>query len=243
MVFFYKKINEENITIIDFTDDNEIEKNITKKNIDYIVPLSKIDYNIIKNKICNNIKILYPKTKLTELLHNKLLFTQFMMNNFSEFIPKVYYLDDILINTIEFPVISKPIYSTNGCNMIIYHNKNEFIKCTTKTIIQKYISYEYEYSCHMLCIDGKIINYKVIKQKYPKYTIKRFNFSSDYENVEIFDIKIFENIIKILNYSGGSCIDFKYDEINKKIFIFEINPRFGGSAFSNNFIYDLLCVK
>lgn len=38
------------------------------------------------------------------------------------------------------------------------------------------------------------------------------------------------------------CINFKYDEILNKLYIFEMNPRFGGSAFSCNFIYELLCI-
>ena len=47
----------------------------------------------------------------------------------------------------------------------------------------------------------------------------------------------------MINYTGGLCINFKYDENNNNIYIFEINPRFGGSAFTNNFIYELLCIK
>ena len=46
-----------------------------------------------------------------------------------------------------------------------------------------------------------------------------------------------------LNYTGGLNFDFKFDELTKKIYIFEINPRFGGSAFTNNFIYELLCIN
>ena len=56
-------------------------------------------------------------------------------------------------------------------------------------------------------------------------------------------LPIFEQIITKLNYTGGICFDFKFDFLLNKINIFEINPRFGGSAFSHNFIYDLLCIK
>ena len=38
------------------------------------------------------------------------------------------------------------------------------------------------------------------------------------------------------------CIDFKFNENSNQLYIFEMNPRFGGSAFTNNFIYELLCI-
>ena len=93
-----------------------------------------------------------------------------------------------------------------------------------------------------MCINGKIINWKTIRYKYKKYTIKNNNFPNDYENVIDFKIQIFENIISKLNYTGGMCIDFKYNDFTNNVDIFEINPRFGGSAFTHDFIYELLCI-
>ena len=127
--------------------------------------------------------------------------------------------------------------------MKIYYNNNEFTKCKEKIIIQKFIEDEYEYGAYILCINGKIINYKIIKFKYKKYTIKKINFPKNYENVFNIEIQKFEPIIIKLNYTGGMNIDFKFNDLTKKIDIFEINPRFGGSAFTNNFIYELLCIK
>jgi carbamoylphosphate synthase large subunit len=72
------------------------------------------------------------------------------------------------------------------------------------------------------------LNWKIIRFKYTKYNIKNKNFPNNYENVENFDIKIFENIINRLNYSGGLCVDFKFDRCSNKLYIFEMNPRFGG---------------
>ena len=69
------------------------------------------------------------------------------------------------------------------------------------------------------------------------------NFPHNYEIVENIDIYIFEKIIIKLNYTGGINFDFKFNFFLDKIDIFEINPRFGGSAFTLNFIYELLCIK
>jgi len=127
--------------------------------------------------------------------------------------------------------------------MKIYYNSSEFLQCKNKIIIQKFIEDQYEYGAYMLCINGKIINWKIIKFRYPKFTIKKDLFPKNYENVENIEIQLFEPIITKLNYTGGLCINFKFNESTNKIDIFEINPRFGGSAFSNNFIYELLCIK
>ena len=238
-----KKINKDNIILIDFSDSELLKKTIAEKNIKYILPLSNKDYTKIISYKFKDITILYPNKETYELLNNKLLFTKFMMKPFNEFLPTVYYLDNKKIKDIEYPVISKPIYSVCGKNMKIYKNDTEFSECKEKIIIQKFITDPYEYSAFLLCIDGKIKTWKIIRFKYEKYNIKNSNFPKNYENVTDFDIKLFKKVFKKLKYTGGMNIDFKYDTTTKKIDIFELNPRFGGSAFTNNFIYELLCIN
>jgi len=238
-----KNIKKYNIILIDFSDSELLKKTIAEKKIKYILPLSKQDYEIIIKNTYDNITILHPSSETFELLDNKLLFTKFMMKHFNEFLPTVYYLDNKKIKDIEYPVISKPIYSANGSNMKIYRNENEFLECKNKTIVQKFVEDQYEYGAYFLCIKGKIINSKIIRFKFDKFHIKTYNFPKNYETVTDFDIKIFEKLMKKLKYTGGTCINFKYDTTTKKIDIFELNPRFGGSAFTNNFIYELLCIK
>lgn len=237
-----KKIKQPNIILFDFSLP-ELDKIIDSNEIYYILPLSELDYQILKKKIdFDKYKILYPTENIFNLLNNKLNFTKFMMNKFSNYIPEVYYLENIKINDPIYPMISKPIFSTNGANMFIINNNNKLEKCKNKMIIQKYIEFDFEYSAHFLCIDGHIKNWKVIKQLYPKYYIKKNNFTT-YIDIKDFPINLFENITTELDYTGGGCIDFKYNEETKEIYIFEFNPRFGGSAFTENFIYELLCIK
>ena len=234
-----KKINQPNIFLCNF--ENNLEKVIDENKIDYIIPLSNKDYELAA-KTKYEKKILYPSKSNIELLDNKLNFTKFMLEYFPERIPKVYYLENVKLDeNIEYPVISKPIYSTNGKNMIVHNNARKFNKQVNKIIIQKYIELIYEYSAFFLCIEGKIINIVVIRNPYPKYHIKKTNFVN-YEEVKNFPIQILEEITNKMNYTGGGNIDFKFDEEKKQIYIFEFNPRFGGSAFTNNFIYELLCV-
>jgi carbamoylphosphate synthase large subunit len=235
--------HNKNIILYDFENSKDIDELILKNRIEFILPLSNKDYNLIsKFDINKNIKILYPNSQTQELLHNKNLFTKFMLNNFVDFIPNIYYLDEIKIKDIQYPAIYKPMYSTNGINMSILFNYNDFLNLKNKNNIQQYITDKYEYGAYMLCIDGIIINYKIIRQPFNDFNIKKNNFSKNYENVDFFDISIFQQIISKLNYSGGINFDFKFNVITNKLYIFEINPRFGGSAFSTNFIYELLCI-
>jgi carbamoylphosphate synthase large subunit len=238
--------DKKNIIICNFNDLEILENILLTKNISYILPLSNIDNDLINNNIRKlniSCKILYPTTDVFNLLDNKNMFTEYMLKNYSQYIPEVYYLNNIKLKDINFPAISKPIYSINGINMKIIMNNNDFRNLKNNyNNIQKYIEYEYEYGAYFLCIDGIIIKWKIIRFKYKKYNIKKYNFPKNFENVENISIDIFKNIIHDLNYTGGMCINFKMDESTNNIYIFEINPRFGGSAFAHNFIYDLLCI-
>jgi carbamoylphosphate synthase large subunit len=135
------------------------------------------------------------------------------------------------------------ILNTIEEDWVLFIDLNEFLVPKKHITIQKFIEEQYEYSSYMLCINRKIINWKIIKFKYEKFTIKKNNFPHNYEIVENIYINLFEEIIKKLNYTGGINFDFKFNFSSNKIDIFEINSRFGGSAFSLNFIYDLLCIK
>lgn len=241
-----KNINKKNIILCDFENIKELNEIISNNNISYIIPMSNIDYKLIKSYIQTSnirIKILYPSEDTYNLLDNKNLFTEFMLNNYIEYIPNIYYLNNIKLKNIEYPAISKPIYSTNAKNIKIIYNDKDLLTLNNYNNIQQFIDYQYEYAAYMLCIDGVIITQKIIRFKYIKYYVKIANFPNTYENVENFNNDIFKNIISKLNYSGGLCINFKVNENNNNnIYIFEINPRFGGSAFTNNFIYELLCI-
>ena len=236
------KIRKENVVTCDFNKLDQVKKTIEEKNIKYIIPLSKQDYQIIK-KYDLNIKILHPSDEIHELLDNKNIFTDYMLKKYPEYIPEVYYLDNIKLKEIKYPAISKPIYSTNGSDMVIIHNKEDYLKLNNNNNnIQKFIEDRYEYGAYILCIDGNIINQKIIRFRYQKYYIKKGNFARNHEKVTDLKTDIFEKIVRDLNYSGGMCINFKIDEAGN-LYIFEINPRFGGSAFWNNFIYELLCIE
>lgn len=240
------RINKPNIFIHDFSDPN-LNNFIRANEIDYIIPLHIDDYVIIKqNKLIDQKKILHPTTQTFDLLNDKIKFTEYMLREFPKYIPDVYYINKTLLVdevNIKYPVISKPRYSVSGTNMKIYHTPESFAESSNgKLLIQKFITHNYEYGAFFLCANGKIINSRIIRSKYKKFHIKKSPFDKNKSEFVEFDIEPFKRIVYDLKYSGGLNIDFKFDDETKKIDIFEINPRFGGSAFTNNFIYELLCI-
>lgn len=240
---------DEHIHVCDFYDWQITTDIITDKNINYVLPLSKKDNVLIKKNLTKlarvkktktDVRIIYPSEQTIELLDNKNLFTQFMLDNYKENIPEVYYLNGQSVNPIKYPAIYKPMRSHSGLNMVVVHNEHELKKLKDLNNVQKFIEDLYEYSFYALCVDGEIITWKIARFEYEKFNIKKGIFPRDYEFVDNFDIGLFASIVKKLNYSGGLCVDFKYSESESKIYIFEMNPRFGGSAFAFGFICDLI---
>lgn len=256
-----ESIKKSHIIIKDF--EKLINEN-NKINCDWILPLSEIDYNLAleysKIYLIED-KIIYPKKETIDLLHNKIKFNKFMLEHYPSNIPLIYWMEEKKYIEPKFPAIIKPNISVCGIGMKIIKNMDEYlnylenpikfyppnsvnsIKMETLTksnyILQEYIENEYEYSGYFLCIGGEIKTWKIIKQAFKGLFIKRHNFTNYINSMDV-PIELFKNIIKKLNYSGGLCVDFKYH--NSNIYIFEMNPRFGGSAFTQNFIYELLCI-
>jgi carbamoylphosphate synthase large subunit len=153
--------NQPYITVCNFYNDN-VDEIIKNKQIDIIIPLSQREYEILdKIKAEYKQKIIYPSKNIIELFHSKINFTKWMMEKFVNNIPKVYILENNVIDKdILFPIITKPNNSICGSNMEIYKNINEFASRTSINIdiCQEYIQEEDEYGGFFICVNGKIMN-------------------------------------------------------------------------------------
>jgi carbamoylphosphate synthase large subunit len=235
-------INSEHIMFTDLKKNiNNLSNYVQQNNIDYIVPLCRKDYDLINKQTELRRKIIFVNNDTHELLHNKIKFNKYMTVHYIKYIPKIFYLNNKIIdNNICYPVIIKPNISVCGKNMYVCKNKNELSRHKMRkiAIMQKFIIDVNEYSAHLFCIDGHIINYKITCQKYDLYNIKSTHFNALCEYVDDFDMTTIGDIIKQLNYSGGCCIDFKMQDGIMQIF--EMNPRFGGSVFSLRLFEELI---
>jgi hypothetical protein len=107
------EINKPNVVFCDFNNFEIVKEIVFDKNIKYIIPLSEIDYKLIKSHIKyldNKLKILYPSEETFNLLNNKNMFTEFMLNNFIEYIPEIYFLNNVKLKTYNIlPLVNRYI--------------------------------------------------------------------------------------------------------------------------------------
>jgi predicted ATP-grasp superfamily ATP-dependent carboligase len=217
------------------------------------------DYKIIP--ICQNDFVRYTSkellftndTTIVNILNNKGLFAKFMMQYFNEYIPKTIYFNvndkEIYDSKITLQkMIQKPTlgYASQNTKIINEITKNKNI------VVSECIIHDVIYVGHFLFVNNTLIDkiyfYKNInKNCIYKGLIRQYKVCN-----ELFcDDGIFIEIFKKLGYSGFSCIDFTI--CNNKIYIFEINPRIGGSLifnikYLNKFLYSLvsnikLCIE
>lgn len=225
--------------------------------VQYLIPMSDSDYQCMANIPQSHAMILYPSPSVKNLLNNKILFTKFMQTHFPNHLPKVYYLDGHLEEGIPLnntsAVIMKPAISSNGRGIRLlrppFSSSSHFLSNQSKgKVIQEFIQEEMEYSAYLLCISGEICRWKTLCRRFDPYFVKTENFPDDPLTTRIDEttqektplwIVSLASIVRHLNYTGGMCVDFKMTQ-EKEMKIFEINPRFGGSAFTHGFIGELL---
>ena len=236
-----------NIKIV-FSTSKEFKYNLNNY---LIIPISIDQYNtynthpnnVFKNNNLENINILNNKSK----------FGKYMMENFIDNIPVVYYYnfdnetyknDTIINNNSTLKLISKENVSSAGIGIFIVNSVDSTLK---DVIISEYIEHTVYYSGHFIILNGKILDKIYFSSTYKndkdivRGRIREYTIQSELK----VDDNIFNNIFTKLPYSGFACVDFIIK--NNKIIIFEINPRLGGSLaldtyYLNKFIdtlYDL----
>lgn len=138
------------------------------------------------------------------------------------------------IETLNFPVISKPTIGYDGGKHIHFFKKMDALKTHFKInnflgthIIQEYIE-GYDIDCSVLCKAGEILAYTIQKGIVNGTSI----FTPSYAHIFIQEPKLFsvvEKLMKTLNWSGIAHIDLRFDENAQQFKVIEINPRFWGS--------------
>jgi hypothetical protein len=95
---FIKDIDLCHIFIYDLIENiNELDNFVKNNKIDYIFPLYYDDYNMICEKTTLKNITMYVNDEVRYLLDNKVIFTKYMMINYPDNIPEVFYLDDLKI--------------------------------------------------------------------------------------------------------------------------------------------------
>jgi len=200
-------------------------KNEGKNYKNYILPVrTRNTIELNDAKINNLFKI--ETLHLKELDNKKLFLTFVKKNNLEKYVPK-YYTEPAKGNEL---VILKP--HTGGNSSGIYTkkinevNKQEF----EQHIVQKYIYDKKEYAGYFVSHEGKIVHSFAFERDFGNSEYIKVQNKYIEEKIISPDSNIItkvENFLKPYKYTGVSCFDYKI--VNGELFVFEINPRLGGS--------------
>ena len=138
-----------------------------------------------------------------------------------------------VVPSIGFPLIIKPRNGPGGGGITKVENIEDLHSWYSKLdrledqIIQPYIS-GYDIDCSVLCIKGKIIASTI--QKSLKYESDNlWPYGLEFQQNDEIDT-IVKKVVELFKWSGVVHIDLRFDEVEKKIKLIEMNPRFWASV-------------
>jgi predicted ATP-grasp superfamily ATP-dependent carboligase len=219
---------------------------IKETNADILLPVDVETIHLVaehKEKLSNLIAIApVPEINSFDIADDKWLLSLWLKeNNIAHPSTRLFKstddLDDAL-SSMSFPIIIKPRNGSGGKGIKIFQNNEELQSWyneydhTEDLIIQSYIK-GYDIDCSVVCSEGKILAHTI--QKGLKYTVDYpWPYGIEFlENDEIF--QIVKEVVEKFNWSGVIHIDLRYDEVEKKAKLIEMNPRFWASVTASLF--------
>lgn len=143
-----------------------------------------------------------------------------------------------VISKISFPIIVKPRVGWGGKGIEIFENNDQFEEWYSgfdhkiDLIVQDYIK-GYDIDCSLLGKQGEILAYTI--QRSIKYSADYpWPYGLEFKNQEEI-LAIVEDLVKKFNWSGIVHIDLRYDEVEKRAKLIEMNPRFWASVTASIF--------
>lgn len=143
-----------------------------------------------------------------------------------------------IISKISFPIIVKPRVGWGGKGIEIFENNDQFEEWYSgfdhkiDLIVQDYIK-GYDIDCSLLGEKGEILAYTI--QRSIKYSANYpWPYGLEFKNQEEI-LAIVENLVEKFNWSGIVHIDLRYDEVEKRAKLIEMNPRFWASVTASIF--------
>ncbi|TGE25109.1 ATP-grasp domain-containing protein [Hymenobacter aquaticus] len=134
------------------------------------------------------------------------------------------------LDTIEFPVLLKPVDGIGGGGIELFHNRTALLKAVaalpadSNYIIQNCIE-GYDIDCNVLYQSGKLVAYSIQKGVLPA--------ASAYAPTEAIEFVRNEAVLEVVNWvmtalrwNGVAHLDLRYDARTRQMKVIEINTRF-----------------
>jgi predicted ATP-grasp superfamily ATP-dependent carboligase len=178
-----------------------------------------------------------PKPESMDIVSDKWLLAQYLQKENIPCPTTILYQKNVsdiqVLATLLFPVLVKPLDGEGGVGIEYFDELSKLVdylereSVPDRLIIQSFIN-GYDIDCSVLCENGKILAYTI--QKAFIAGKSRFAPADSIEFLhqnQVYDV--IEELMQNLNWSGVAHVDLRFDEIENKPKIIEINPRYWGS--------------
>lgn len=224
-------------------DDQAIEEHILDKIVDHKISIviPNVDPAIpILSKIKNKLKNVYfpvCELSISEIFYDKKLSNSWLESNGFPVPPA----------KVTFPMIAKPRFGSASQGIKILYNKTEYSNFINASkvddyLVQRFIVAE-EYT-----VDGYVNIKNKIVGVVPRKRLQTIGGESTITSIDLNKeiITLSENIIRKAKIKGPVTLQFLKEVRTNKIYVMEINPRFGGGVILSiqagfNIPYYILC--
>ncbi len=219
-----------------------INTEIIANKIDVVIPIAEIEIKFFidySQQVSKRAKVVHlPPKPSFDIAINKMKLGEFCFEHQIPYPQSVLFKDHESIltngNSISYPVLLKPFNQKGGDGIVKFNSKKQIEDYINKNthqdgyFIQNYIE-GYDIDCSVCCIDGTILTHTIQKGYLPGHTPYAPHLGVEFlNNDEV--LKVVEQLMKTLNWSGVAHIDLRYDHKANTYNVIEINARFWGSV-------------
>lgn len=224
---------------------NKLISICTNENIEYVLPLTDPEVDIISENlnifIKNSIKVCISDYSTIKICRDKLLLYEFFKyDDFVKIIP-TYDACSIKYDQVEFPLIAKPKKGRSSEGIFRIHSANDLKYFFSSFSINDYILQP------LLTGDIYTVDFIRCKTSDSSFSIVRQELIRTVNGAGLtVKIKKEDTISQLSDYIGrkikiNGCVNFEFIKHDKQIYLMDINPRFSaGLAFSMLAGYDFV---
>lgn len=187
--------------------------------------------SIFKQEFINLVShLILPESDSFDIFNDKWKLYEFLKENQinSPLTFHLKFVSDKTYEWVKYPVLLKPLSKMGGHGIIKVNNKKDLINAINNDLIIQEFVQGFDIDMSVLCKNGEILAYTIQKG----YIFSENPYSPAFGIEFLYHKELFELVSKLMNkikWTGFAHLDLRYDTIDNKFKIIEINPRIWGS--------------
>lgn len=204
---------------------------VTLSHWDLVVPMTLLDQDILQHLSAPTRIARSVPAPVRALCNDKLLLNQWLIaNGYAGIVPKMY--DSPPDDPRLYPLVRKARRRSWGLGSRIVHNRREASALNARAeFLQAVVSPGCEWAAHMVFYDGALIFSHGVRHRMAQPGLilgNRHRPEESFDHAEIPHLQLWCDLAAALGITDGTiCIDFA--ELDGRPYLYEVNPRFGGS--------------